>query len=85
MAGDQKQKSWFARILGRSLISVLFGNFFEKKNNSAGIVAIMLVGTNISKITKLGIRFGQVFRVYLLDKTRFLAFLQVTDACVLTN
>jgi hypothetical protein len=42
---DIKQKSWYARIFGRSFISILFGNFFEKKNNSAGIIAITLVGT----------------------------------------
>ncbi len=41
---DQK-KSWYSRALGRSLIAVLFGNFFEKKNNTAGIIATMLVLT----------------------------------------
>lgn len=42
---NETQKSWYARILGRSFISVIFGNFFEKKNNSASFIAIMLVGT----------------------------------------
>lgn len=42
---NSTQKSWYARILGRSFISVIFGNFFEKKNNSAGIISILLVGT----------------------------------------
>lgn len=42
---DVEKKSWYARIFGRSLIKVLFGNFFEKKNNSAGIIAIILVAT----------------------------------------
>ena len=41
---DQK-KSWYARTIGRSLLSILFGNFFEKKNNPAGIIAILLVST----------------------------------------
>lgn len=39
------EKSWFNRKFGRSFISIIFGNFFEKKNNTAGIIAILLVGT----------------------------------------
>jgi Na+/pantothenate symporter len=44
--------------LGRSLLSIIFGGFFEKKNNSAGIIAVTLVGTlcyiivvNMNKVT----------------------------------
>ncbi len=39
------QKSWYARTFGRSIFSMLFGKFFEVKNNSAGIIAISLVLT----------------------------------------
>jgi len=42
---DTKQKSWYARTFGRSLFSILFGKFFEIKNNSAGIIATSLVLT----------------------------------------
>jgi hypothetical protein len=47
MEKDQKssEKSWYGRILGRSFLNIIFGNFFEKKSNSAGIIAILLVGT----------------------------------------
>ena len=41
----EQKKSWYARTFGRSLISILFGNFFEKKNNAAGIIATLLVTT----------------------------------------
>lgn len=41
---DQK-KSWFAKVLGRSIFSAIFGKFFEVKNNTAGIIAITLVFT----------------------------------------
>lgn len=37
--------SWWRRIFGRSVIGILFGNFFEKKANAASIIAIMLVST----------------------------------------
>lgn len=40
-----ESKSWYARIFGRSLIAMIFGNFFEKKSNSSSIIAIMLVAT----------------------------------------
>ena len=40
-----KQKSWYSRILGRSFFFMIFGKFFEKKDNSAALIAIMLVGT----------------------------------------
>jgi len=37
------EKSWYARTFGRSVISILAGNFFEKKNNASSIIAIILV------------------------------------------
>ncbi len=37
--------SWFQKVLGRSVISILFGNFFQNKNNAAGLVAVILVGS----------------------------------------
>ncbi|EUJ09396.1 hypothetical protein Meth11DRAFT_0188 [Methylophilaceae bacterium 11] len=37
------EKSWWARTFGRSVISMLVGNFFEKKSNAASIIAIVLV------------------------------------------
>jgi len=56
---NDPQKSWYAKTIGRSLLSIIFGNFFEKKNNSAGIIAVLLVGTlcylvitNMNKITE---------------------------------
>lgn len=42
---DSNQKSWYSKILGRSLFSVIFGKFFEIKNNTAGIIATVLVLT----------------------------------------
>lgn len=42
---DIKQKSWYNRILGRSFFFIIFGKFFEKKANSAALIALMLVGT----------------------------------------
>ena len=39
------ERSWWARIFGRSFISLLVGPFFEKKNNAASIIAITLVFT----------------------------------------
>ncbi|WP_108061451.1 hypothetical protein [Poseidonibacter lekithochrous] len=42
---DSNQKSWYAKILGRSIFSVIFGKFFEIKNNTAGIIATALVLT----------------------------------------
>jgi hypothetical protein len=39
------EKSWWARIFGRSILSMIFGNFFEKKNNAASIIAIILILT----------------------------------------
>ena len=41
----ETQKSWYARVFGRSLFSVIFGKFFEVKNNTAGIIAVALVLT----------------------------------------
>lgn len=37
------EKSWWALTFGRSVISMLVGNFFEKKSNAASIIAIILV------------------------------------------
>jgi len=42
---EPKQKSWYARTFGRSIFSIIFGKFFEVKNNTAGIVATSLVLT----------------------------------------
>lgn len=42
---EPKSKSWYSKILGRSIFSVIFGKFFEIKNNIAGIVATSLVLT----------------------------------------
>ena len=43
---SQNKKSLYARALGkRSLFSVVFGKFFETKNNTAGIIAAALVLT----------------------------------------
>lgn len=43
MSGSEK--SWWARTFGRSILSMLFGTFFEKKSNAASIIAILLVLT----------------------------------------
>lgn len=43
MENQQTRMSWWRRTFGRSVISMLFGTFFEKKTNTASIVAIMLV------------------------------------------
>lgn len=45
MGTQQTLMSWWRRIFGRSVMGMLFGNFFEKKSNAASIVAIMLVAT----------------------------------------
>ena len=42
---EPKQKSWYAKIFGRSIFSIVFGKFFEIKNNTAGIIATSLVLT----------------------------------------
>lgn len=42
---NSDEKSWYNKAIGRSLFSVFFGTFFEKKNNTAGIIAILVVGT----------------------------------------
>ena len=42
---ENPQKSWYARTFGRSIFSIIFGKYFEIKNNTAGIVAIALVFT----------------------------------------
>ena len=41
----QQQKSLYAKILGRSLFSIAFGTFFEKKANAASLIALLLVFT----------------------------------------
>lgn len=43
MATSNSEKSWWARTFGRSIISMLFGVFFERKSNAASIIAITLV------------------------------------------
>ena len=40
---SEKQQSWFSKTLGRSLFSLIFGNFFEKKNNVSSLIALILV------------------------------------------
>ncbi|NPA59030.1 MAG: hypothetical protein GXO30_00975, partial [Epsilonproteobacteria bacterium] len=40
-----KKQSWYAKTFGRSIFSIIFGKFFEIKNNSAGIIATSLVLT----------------------------------------
>ncbi len=45
MANSSLQKSWYARILGRSFISIVFGNFFESRNNAAALIGLLLVLT----------------------------------------
>ncbi|MES2366624.1 MAG: hypothetical protein V4563_12145 [Pseudomonadota bacterium] len=45
MASSNDEKSWWSKVFGRSVISMLVGNFFEKKNNAASIIAIFLVIT----------------------------------------
>jgi predicted membrane protein len=42
---DDKQRSFYWRVFGRSIMAILFGSFFENKNNTAGILAIILVLT----------------------------------------
>lgn len=42
---NQSEKSLFAKVLGRSFFSVIFGKFFESKNNTAGFIAACLVAT----------------------------------------
>jgi uncharacterized membrane protein len=45
MSTPYSEKSWYTRILGRSLMSILFGKFFESKNTTASIIAFLLVIT----------------------------------------
>ena len=45
MTSANSEKSWWQRTFGRSVISMLVGTFFEKKNNAASIIAIVLVLT----------------------------------------
>jgi uncharacterized membrane protein AbrB (regulator of aidB expression) len=45
MATGNTESSWWKRTFGRSVISLIVGNFFEKKNNAASIIAIVLVLT----------------------------------------
>lgn len=45
MTSTNSEKSWWGRTFDRSVISMLVGNFFEKKNNAASIIAIILILT----------------------------------------
>jgi len=45
MHTSKRSQSCWMRVFGRSVISLIFGNFFEKKTNAASIIAIALVGT----------------------------------------
>jgi len=45
MADQLTPQSWYNRIIGRSLMSLVFGTFFENKNNAAAIIGIVLVLT----------------------------------------
>jgi hypothetical protein len=38
-------KGLYDKLFSKSLFFMIFGNFFIKKNNSAGLLAIILVGT----------------------------------------
>ncbi len=41
---EPPKKSYYYRILGnRSFIRIIFGTFFENKNNTASVLAIILV------------------------------------------
>lgn len=40
---NSTERSWWQRTFGRSLISLLIGNFFEKKTNAASLIALILV------------------------------------------
>lgn len=44
-ANSTEPKSWWAKTFGRSVLSMLVGNFFEKKNNAAAIIAILLTAS----------------------------------------
>lgn len=57
---ESKTKSWYSKILGRSFFYILFGNFFVKKNNSAGLVATLLVGTLCFVIIYKLVKTGQI-------------------------
>jgi C4-dicarboxylate transporter len=56
------EKSWWARTFGRSVISILVGNFFEKKNNASSIIAIILV-------------FSVCYLIVVKEKFEFINFL----------
>jgi hypothetical protein len=48
MTNGQSEKSLqscYNRLIGRSLVSIIFGTFFENKNNTAAIIGIVLVFT----------------------------------------
>ena len=40
---NSRQRSWWSRTFGRSILSTLIGHFFGDKNNAASIIAITLV------------------------------------------
>lgn len=41
----EDKRSYFQRVFGRSFFSMVFGGYFENKNNAAGLVACILVST----------------------------------------
>lgn len=45
MADQSAPPSWYNRVIGRSFFSIVFGTFFENKNNAAAIIGIVLVLT----------------------------------------
>jgi hypothetical protein len=45
MADQISTQSWYNKKIGRSLFSIVFGTFFENKNNAAAIIGIALVLT----------------------------------------
>lgn len=38
-------RSWWRRVFGRSLLKAIVGDFFDRKRNTASLIALMLVGT----------------------------------------
>ena len=45
MADQAPTQSWYNGVIGRSFFSVIFGTFFENKNNAAAIIGVVLVLT----------------------------------------
>jgi multisubunit Na+/H+ antiporter MnhF subunit len=42
---EAKEQSWWAKIFGRSIYSLIFGNNLADKNVAATIISILLVAT----------------------------------------